>query len=806
MNNLLLNLASKAIVSLALVMLVFSPFEPLLAQAQAQQNAFTSGTSPISNIAPSAGTVGAVSNATTPTTFGSVSAPSDSSIIPTNAIMSGQTAVSPSAAAAAAGTPAAAASAPVNQGGTTQAPTSNCAIWGKISGQGIGGDAAQCFTDIIYVFTIGIGSTFAYVAAMFFDFAIQLSLNGSAYALSFVSQGWTTARDIANMAFLFILLYIAFLIMFEAETSGTLHMLAAVIVVALLVNFSFFFTRLVIDAGNILSIQFYNAIQVTPASSQSLGSTSAAGFVNGAAQLVGLNGQPTKDLTASIMGMLQLQGLLGNPSFGAFQQSGNYTFSTVLISLTFLDVAAAIMLWLLTIAFITNGVKFLFRIVVLWFLIIASPLAFIAKAIPNAKINSYFDQWQSLLIQHAFYPAVFMFIFLMLTNFSNQMACTTTGTTSTSCNGLIGDMFAGLSKVQPGGFTAAIGVTIANVAIRLGFVIAILYIGLEASKKIGVMGAHWAESAGSWFGSKYAGLMTGGLGFAGRQTIGRGANALGNSAAFNRTVDAAERTGVNRGLWRGLSRATKNIGSATFDIRNTPGVKQVLKDVGGKAGGEGGFAGQQKAKADALLKEKQERSAIIRDAANKEALGRISKAIESGTAPAQADIDRVRNFGKREMGKISSSDLERMAHLMTETQLKGEMDNENRTDAEKESIRKIADPIIKAQKIVVDDLRKLNDNLTTTSSAVVAGATRRGSNINATSVAAMRADLVNVQMPALRANLAAAVAANNHGQVEDIKSDMTQLRNAVKNLRDLDRHVGRVQPHAGNIAGSYTSY
>src|SRR5665213_2622696 len=79
-----------------------------------------------------------------------------------------------------------------------------------------------CITNVVYVFTVGIGSGFAYVAAYFFDLAVNLSLNGPAYALTFVSTGWTTARDLANMAFLFILIYIAFTIMLEAETSGTM--------------------------------------------------------------------------------------------------------------------------------------------------------------------------------------------------------------------------------------------------------------------------------------------------------------------------------------------------------------------------------------------------------------------------------------------------------------------------------------------------------------------------------------------------------------------------------------------------------
>src|SRR6266404_4239546 len=49
-----------------------------------------------------------------------------------------------------------------------------------------------CITNVVYVFTVGIGTGFAYIAAYFFDIAVQLSLNGTAYALTFISTGWTT--------------------------------------------------------------------------------------------------------------------------------------------------------------------------------------------------------------------------------------------------------------------------------------------------------------------------------------------------------------------------------------------------------------------------------------------------------------------------------------------------------------------------------------------------------------------------------------------------------------------------------------
>ncbi len=41
-------------------------------------------------------------------------------------------------------------------------------------------------------------------------------------------------------------------------------------------------------------------------------------------------------------------------------------------------------------------------------------------------------------------------------------------------------------------------IVIANVGIRMGFVLAMLYIGMRAAGEIGVMGASAAKSAGNW--------------------------------------------------------------------------------------------------------------------------------------------------------------------------------------------------------------------------------------------------------------------------------------------------------------------
>src|SRR3990167_5569131 len=119
---------------------------------------------------------------------------------------------------------------------------------------------ASCIANVVYIFTVGLGTAVAYVGAWVFNLATVLTLNSTAYALTFLSEGWSIVRDIANMFFILILVYIALTVMFRADTSETMKRLAWVIAIALIINFSFFFVRVVIDTGNLLAVQFYNRI------------------------------------------------------------------------------------------------------------------------------------------------------------------------------------------------------------------------------------------------------------------------------------------------------------------------------------------------------------------------------------------------------------------------------------------------------------------------------------------------------------------------------------------------------------------
>lgn len=445
-------------------------------------------------------------------------------------------------------------------------------------------DAAVCLSNVVYAFTVGLGSGLAYVGGFIFDITVALSLNSAAYALDFLSSGWTIARDLANMAFVLILVYIAFTIMFQAETAGTMRMLALVIFIALIINFSFFLTRVVIDTGNILAVQFYNfidaptmqkSINATNSSAGTLANT-ATGIANYVApQNVFAN---TKDLTASIMQVLNIQQLFSSSQFDAFIKGQG--FGTKFITLVFIYIGVGACYFILAAIFFAVGIKFLMRIVILWLLIIASPLAFVAKAIPRGEVSAWYDTWQHELVNHAFYPAFFLFIFLFISTIMAGLA---------GPGNMLVSMTADINKLSNEniGGTVFIVSSMASVAIRLGFIVALLYAALKASEFMGVQGANIAHNVTGWVSRAGTGAVFGGAGWAGRNTVGWAGQRF-NTSTTGRNL-AARGGFLGRTLWRGAGA----LGRQSFDLRGMPGVRSGLGKLNidtRNPSGQGGYA------------------------------------------------------------------------------------------------------------------------------------------------------------------------------------------------------------------------
>ncbi|MDE2071357.1 MAG: hypothetical protein KGI70_01320 [Patescibacteria group bacterium] len=401
---------------------------------------------------------------------------------------------------------------------------------------------SSCITGVVYLVMVGIFGSIAYVCALFFDVAVQVALNTAAYAQSFLSLGWTQVRDIANMLFVFILLYLGWTVMLKAETVNTTRMLAMVIVMALLVNFSFFATRIVIDAGNIMAVQFYNAI---PSTGSAGAITSGAGFVNNQLGNALANAQ-AKDLTGAIMQSLGIQTLFSTGGFQQFAQTNAALAGQSVIATSFLYIMAGIMFALLAASFLFAGAKFIMRVAGLWFLLVASPLAFVAKATPH--FEEYFDRWLQLLVRYSAYPAVFLFCFWLQTIFLTKLNASNPFSVGSSAD-----------------FVVTLGANVANMGIRMGFILATTYIALSAADHVVKQGATAASAFQKWG----LGAITGGVaGLAGRLTLGLGGNITNRFTGGPRSEYLANRTYDPRNipvlstLWRGTAKELKRGGEA----------------------------------------------------------------------------------------------------------------------------------------------------------------------------------------------------------------------------------------------------
>jgi len=101
-----------------------------------------------------------------------------------------------------------------------------------------------------------------YTAGTIFDTMLIFSLSNKMINQPFVTEAWEAVRDVANMAFIFVLLYIAIATILNLGDYKKL--LVNLVIVALVINFSAFFTKIIIDASNIVALGFYNAISAPP--------------------------------------------------------------------------------------------------------------------------------------------------------------------------------------------------------------------------------------------------------------------------------------------------------------------------------------------------------------------------------------------------------------------------------------------------------------------------------------------------------------------------------------------------------------
>lgn len=514
-----------------------------------------------------------------------------------------------------------------------------------------------CVLWIVYWLVLWPSFLIVGLAANILDFFLGYSLNSNSYKAPFIEQGWSLIRDIANVAFIFTLLFIAIKHILGESAKKALPTLLAV---ALLMNFSLFFTRVVIDAGNILARAFYNSIVIENDPNYEAGS----GYKSITAGLVDkIN--PQRLLTESMFAMSNNGAGIGEYS----SVTNDYTNvrpslkgnigknMTLFLLLAFVNLTLA---W----TFVSVALLFIGRVIGLWFSMIFSPIAFITLAVPGSGSflqQLSFDKWKDQTLKLAFVAPVFIFFLYLTITFLDIIFQTGVPSESTDI------------------FMKMMGIFIPFI-----FVVVLL----RVAKKV-------AEDMAGQFGSAVKGLVgkvagvaggiaLGGAALVGRKVVGGFATAQLKGRNYEKRIADAQAVG-NTGEARRLMRAQKSLlklQDSSFDIRNAGKAKGFAGKIG-KAGGwlagQGmtGFGGKDfnVGKGSDMSRKKYE------DEAEKEKLKRaeeVSKIQFNERASVEDDVRRKANQEKTELEGTRRRRMEEK-----EQEIDDVYNNSNLTDDEK---------------------------------------------------------------------------------------------------------------------------
>ena len=418
-------------------------------------------------------------------------------------------------------------------------------------------------SGFIYNLCIGFGGFFLWIGGMMLDFSIGLLVIGMGDLINnesglgtAINQLWTVVRDILNILFIFGLIYIGFQTILNAGSTNTKKLVGMLVVAALLINFSLFAVKAVVDFSNIAAYQIYQLMDVT-----------TEGSIYG--EYSGISG--------AFMQFAKLQ-TYSNPNDARIDElaEGDGNIGNMqTIGLGFM-----VMFFLLVTAFvfIAGAILIMTRFIILVLLMIGSPLLLLGFIMP--AFDGISKKYSKRLIDQALVAPAFLFM-LYLSLILMQQLPTGESTIASALNQNTASNFFGL---------------MIYVCLMIGLVVASLIV----AKNLGAVGASQAMNIGNSLQKKVrVGLgnaTIGGSAALGRITAGRWAQKAADSEAL---AEAASRGGMRGFAARTALKSSRAVGDASFDARRVGGIGKTL---GIGEGSKGGY----KSKRDAYVKSRQQ--------------------------------------------------------------------------------------------------------------------------------------------------------------------------------------------------------
>lgn len=456
------------------------------------------------------------------------------------------------------------------------------------------GSLMGCVARVVYYIFYWPIAWVAGILGKCFDFFLGYSISDESYRANIIVTGWKLVRDISNIFFIIILVWTGFATVFDIGGISMKKVVPALIINALIINFSLFGTQVIIDISNITSRLFYNTMTVCEGDCvwkdtdkgkilQNPNTDTVGGYKSLSSKIVAsFNPQTifkttTLDSNASLSGKddgtsTQVNGFNSqssdaNLSIGssAARYTSDYAGYFIVVTL----IAASMMFIIAKMFF---GVMFMFagRVVGLYMVMIFSPFAVLTRGnMPLVgKIKDLaWDSWWDDLTNYALLAPIFVFFLYIIYAFINS------------------DM----SKVFVSSLNNSVGFmeTVMSIAIPMIIIYMLLGQGVNLAKKYAGKAGEMMQNFGKTASGVAATAAFGGVGVAagGLAMAGRGTSSVLSktglskwAAARSEDVRDADGNVIQKKSWGAgvINKSFKWGQKSSMDIRNTGLAKTAL--------------------------------------------------------------------------------------------------------------------------------------------------------------------------------------------------------------------------------------
>ncbi|TSC64346.1 MAG: Uncharacterized protein G01um1014106_158 [Parcubacteria group bacterium Gr01-1014_106] len=381
------------------------------------------------------------------------------------------------------------------------------------------------------------------IALAFLGRTLDFVINVSRFAGNpWVQSGWRMMRDFMNLLFVPALLTIAYATIAGIERYDMKRLLPRLIMAALLVNFSLAIGGAAVSASRIAMTSLAGDT-LKPGTSISVKLAKVAVVQN------------FFDIKPEVIWNIAES---GNPA------ERNKDAATTMHSIKFVTgaIIAAVMLTIVTVALGAVTLMFIIRVVVLYVLLILSPLGFVASILPRTA--KYAEQWWDMFINHLVYGPIMVFFLTV----AAQIGVSTNGkaefSTLATQLGIRTDDPVSQFFFAKEGLGSIFGSMFEALFVAL-FIIMALYIATEA----GAFGASIGTAVGrGWIPSIARAPFTGPGGFLWSRT---GAPAV---AGYKRAREEAAKDRVRTGLFGQVGMRAGSI----FNPKQREAMQRRLED------------------------------------------------------------------------------------------------------------------------------------------------------------------------------------------------------------------------------------